>query len=175
LAYDRQKGYIGYKVGGDPLLSCSPLDRLLMIWKDGRCKVVAPPEKLFVDTTLLYCALVDRDRLMTVVYDYDFFCHVKRFPVGGLVTNRESRVAPKGSSILCLADDSPGALFVRYAADPRVKIRQQVFKIERLPVRPRDARGLVLTANRIEYVGAEKPADWDESLTGPPGRISDLG
>jgi topoisomerase IV subunit A len=175
VAYDRQKGYIGHKVAGDALLSCSPLDRLLLIWKDGRCKVVAPPEKLFVDTTLLYCAIVDRERLMTIVYDYDFFCHIKRFPVGGLVTNRESRVAPKGASILFLADDSPEVLFVRYAADPRVKIRQQEFKIARLPVRARDARGLVLTANRIEYIGAEKSDDWDDSLTGPPGRFSDLG
>jgi len=60
---------------------------------------------------------------------------------------------------------------VRYAADPRIEIRQQKFAVERQPLRARDAKGVVLTANRIEYVGAEKPADWDDALTGPPGKF----
>ena len=40
INYDREKGYIGHKIAGEPLISCSPLDRLLLVWKDGRCKVV---------------------------------------------------------------------------------------------------------------------------------------
>ena len=51
---------------------------------------------------------------------------------------------------------------------------QQEFGVKRVPVRDRDARGLVMTAKRIEFVGAAKPADWDDTLTGPPGRFSDL-
>jgi hypothetical protein len=46
--------------------------------------------------------------------------------------------------------------------------------VKRVPVRDRDAKGLVMTAKRIEFVGAAKPADWDDTLTGPPGRFSDL-
>jgi topoisomerase-4 subunit A len=43
INYDREKGYIGHKIAGEPLISCSPLDRILLVWKDGKCKVVAPP------------------------------------------------------------------------------------------------------------------------------------
>jgi topoisomerase-4 subunit A len=173
ISYDREKGYIGNKVQGDPLLSCSPLDRLLLIWKDGRCKVVAPPEKLFVDTSLIHCGVMDRELVMTAVYEWDFFTHIKKFTAGGLITNRESRLTPRGAEIRFLSAGSPPLLYVRYAADERSKIRQQEFKIERLPVRDRDARGPVLTSKRIEFVGASKPADWDDALTGPPGRFSD--
>jgi len=174
IAYDREKGYIGHKIAGAPLLSCSPLDKLLLVWKDGRCKAVPPPEKLFVDTSLIYCAVLDRDRMMTVVFEWELFTRIKKFAVGGLITNHEYRLAPRGANIRFLADDNPPLLYVRYAADARSKIRQQEFGVKRVPVRDRDAKGLVMTAKRIEFVGAAKPADWDDTLTGPPGRFSDL-
>jgi topoisomerase-4 subunit A len=173
IHYDREKGYIGYGLEGEPLISCSPLDRLLLVWKDGRCKVVAPPEKLFVDKTLIYCAILERERVLTVVYELDFFTHFKKFQVGGLNTNRESRIAPRGAHIRFFTDEDPAALYVRYAQDPRIKIRQQKFAVERQPLRSRDAKGSVLTANMIEYVGGEKADDWDDDLTGPPGKFID--
>jgi len=172
VAYDRDKGYLGTRIGGDALLSCSPLDRLLLVWKDGRCKVVPPPEKLFVDHSVLYCAVLDRNRELLLVYEYDLFTHIKKFIVGGLVTNREYRLAPKGANVRFLADDRPDVLFVRYAADGRSRIRQQEFAVDRLPVRDREAMGPVMTSKRIEFVGAVRPPDWDESQTGPRGRFS---
>lgn len=173
IQYDRQKGYIGYKISGDPLTICSPLDRLLLIWKDGRCKVIAPPDKLFVDTSLIYCEILDRERILTAVFEYDFFTYYKKFQVGGLNTNRETRIAPKGANIRFFSVDNPEKLFVRYASDERIKIRQQQFLVGNQPLRNRDAKGLVLTANTIEYVGAEKASDWDDALTGPPGKFLD--
>ncbi|HYK90886.1 MAG TPA: DNA topoisomerase IV subunit A [Acidobacteriota bacterium] len=174
IAYDREKGYIGHKIAGSPLLSCSPLDKLLLVWRDGRCKVVSPPEKLFVDTSMMYCAVADRERVMSAVFEWELFTRIKKFAAGALITNRDYRIAPKGSHILFLADDCPPVLYVRYAADTRSKIRQQEFGVGRVPVRDRDAKGLVMTARHIEFIGASKPADWDDSLTGPPGRFSDL-
>jgi topoisomerase-4 subunit A len=171
--YDRAKGYIGHKVAGDALITCSPLDRLLLVWKDGRCKVVAPPEKLFVDTSLIYCAFLDRERVMTAVYELDFFIYYKKFKMGGLVTNRESRFAPRGAMLRFFTDEDLEALYVRYTADARIKIRQQKFAVERQQVRGRDAKGLVLTANQIEYIGSEKAPDWNDELTGPPGKFID--
>ena len=108
---------------------------------------------------------------MTAVYELDFFTYYKKFTVGGLLTNRESRIAPKGANMRFFSDENPPALFVRYTADARIKIRQQRYAVERQPVRGRDGKGLVLTANMIEYVGAEKAPDWDDALTGPPGKF----
>jgi topoisomerase-4 subunit A len=175
ICYDRAKGYIGTGIEGEPLLRCSPLDRLLLIWKDGRCKVVAPPEKMFVDTTMIHCGILDRERVMSVVFEWDLFTHIKKFAAGGLITNRESRIAPKGANIRFLSDEEVSVLYVRYVADSRSRIRQQEFKVERVPERDRDAKGMVMTAKRIEYVGSEKPKDWNDALTGPPGRFSNLG
>jgi hypothetical protein len=126
---------------------------------------------MFVDTTLVYTEILDRARVMTAVYELDFFTYYKKFTVGGLLTNRESRIAPKGANLRFFSDEDPTVLYVRYAADPRIKIRQQRYAVERQPVRGRDVKGLVLTANMIEYIGAEKAADWDDALTGPPGKF----
>jgi topoisomerase IV subunit A len=174
IAYDREKGYIGYKVAGAPLLSCSPLDRLLLAWNDGRCKVTAPPEKLFVDTSMIYCAIADRARIVTLVFEWEFFTYIKKIAAGGLVTNREYRLAPKGAAVRFFADDNPPVLYVRYVPDSRSKIRQQEFAVRRLPVRDREAKGFVMTSKRVEFIAAEKAGDWNDALTGPPGRFSDL-
>lgn len=171
--HDPQKGYIGHKIAGEPRLTCSPLDRLLLVWQDGRCKVVAPPDKLFVDTNLIYCEILDRERVMTVVYEFDFFTYYKKFKIGGLVANRESRIAPKGAHVRFFSVDDTPELFVRYAADERIQIRQQTYAVDAQPLRGRDAKGLILTANMIEYVGADRPEDWDDALTGPPGKFLD--
>jgi topoisomerase-4 subunit A len=171
IHYDRENGYIGHKIEGDPLVPCSPLDRLILIWRDGRCKVAAPPEKLFVDTNLLYCAILDRDRVFTVVYELDFFSYFKKFTIGKLVTNRESHIAPKDSNIRFFSDSNPPKLYVRYKAEARAKIRQQKFSLVRQPLLARDAKGSVFTANTIEYIGENKAADWNDKLNGPPGKF----
>ena len=158
---------------GETHLSCSPLDRILLVWKDGRCKVVSPPEKLFVDSTLIHCDILDRGKVLAAVYELDFFTYYKKFAIGRLQTNRESRLAPRGAAIRFFSDENPSALYVRYAADARIKIRQQVFALERRPLGERDAKGVVLTANTIEYIGADKAPDWDDDLTGPPGKFLD--
>jgi hypothetical protein len=121
---------------------------------------------------LIYGAILDRERVITMVYECDLFTHIKKFAADGLITNREYRLAPKGAGIRFFADDNPSILYVRYTADARTRIRQQEFTVDRLPVRGRDASGMVMTSKRIEFIGAAKPADWDDTLTGPRGRLS---
>jgi topoisomerase-4 subunit A len=171
VCYDREKGYLGHKITGDALAICSPLDRLLLIWKDGRCKITAPPEKLFVDANLIHCAILDREQTVSLVYESDFFTYYKKFKIGTLAVNRESRIAPKGANIRFLSADDLQELYVRYRAGEHVKIRQQRFSVAKQPLVARDAMGLVLTANRIEYIGGEQAEDWNDALTGPPGKF----
>ena len=174
IAYDRTKGYLGHKISGDPLLTCSPLDKLLLVWRDGRCKVIAPSDKSFVDSTLIHCAILDRERVLTVAYELDLFTHLRRFVTGGLITNREYRLAAKGAQVRFFSDDNPAALYVRYANPGKPPIHQQVFALDAVPVRDRDTRAPVLTSRRIADIGSAKPADWNDELTGPPGRLMPL-
>ena len=175
IAYDREKGYLGHKVAGAAQFQCSSLDKLLLVWRDGRYKIVAPPEKLFVDTGLLHCAVMERDRVLIVVYGDSFFTYIKKFSPGGSVTNREYRCIPRGSDIRLLADDDPPLLYVRYAATEKTQtIKQQEFETESLPVKDREFRGAMLTSKKTDYIGKTKAADWDDTQTGPRGKYMNV-
>ena len=69
VAYDRESGYVGYKVSGDEFKQdCTKFDKLLLVFKDGTYKVIELPEKLFVGPDLLFCGLPERDRVFTCAY-----------------------------------------------------------------------------------------------------------
>jgi topoisomerase-4 subunit A len=175
LSHDREKGYLGHKIAGTALFQCSSLDKLLLVWKDGRYKIVSPPEKLFVDAGLIHCAVLDRERVLTVVYGDSFFTYIKKFIPGGSVTNREYRCIPRGSEIRLLADDDPPLLYVRYAGSETQTIKQQEFPTEPLPVKDRESRGAMLTSKKTSYIGKTKPKDWDDTQTGPRGTYMNVG
>ena len=175
IAHDVEKGYVGHEVAGKALFQCSSLDKLLLVWRDGRYKIVAPPEKLFVDTSLLYCAVLERERVLTVVYGDSFFTYIKKFVPGGSVTNREYRCIPRGAEIRLLADDNPPLLYVRYAGAENQAIKQQEFPTDVLPVKDREFRGAMLTSKKTAYIGKTRPADWDDALTGPRGTYMNVG
>ena len=172
ISHDKAKGYLGHRVAGEPVLECSSLDKLLLVWRDCRYKAIPPPEKLFVDGGLLYCGLLDRERVLTVVFREEGFARIRKF-TAGTVTNREYRCAPEGSDILFFSDTVPETLYVRYDVAETATIRQQEFDILKVPVRDRDGKALVLSSKKIAYIGSAKPADWDDALTGPKGTFMD--
>jgi topoisomerase-4 subunit A len=170
---DKAKGYLGHKVAGAPLLECSSLDKLLLVWKDGRYKAVPPPEKLFVDTTLIQAAVLDRERVMTVVYNEEGFTRIRKF-TAAVVTNREYRCIPKGAHILFFSDKDVSTLYVQYDVPETAAIRQQEFDTTSLAVRDRDGKPSLMSSKKIAFIGAEKPKKWDDALTGPKGTYMDF-
>jgi topoisomerase-4 subunit A len=168
IFHDPAKGYLGYKVDGAAMVECSSLDRLLIVWKDGRYKVIAPPDKLFIDTGLAHCSIARKDQAMTVVYTEGGLTYIKKL-AGGAILNKEYRAAPEGSEMRLFTDSVPPVLYVRYHEQKGQLIRQQEFTTESLSKRDRESPGVMMTSKDIEYIGATKPADWNNDLTGPKG------
>jgi hypothetical protein len=134
---------------------------------------VPPPEKLFVDKTLVHCAILDREKILLVVYREGGFTFIRKF-AGGAVTNREYRCAPEGADVLLFADELPATIYVRYDVPPTAAIKQQEFDTTRLPLRTRDGKASLMSSKRIAFVGAARPNDWDDTLTGPSGVYMDF-
>ncbi len=174
LNWDKAKGYLGYKIAGAPLFACSSLDKVLLVWKDGRYKAVPPPEKLFVDTGLIHSAILDRDRVLTVVYHEDGFTRIKKL-ASTLVTNREYRCIPRGAHIVFFTDQEVPTLYVQYDVPEATAIRQQEFDITTLPVVGREGAASMMSSKKIATLGATKPKKWDDALTGPKGRFMNFG
>jgi len=159
---DREKGYLGTAVEGKLLFECSSLDKLVAVWSDARYKVFPPPEKLFTDTTLLYAARYDRDRVMTVVYFWEPFTYLKRFSFGGAIQNKDYLCAPEGAKVIFFSDAEVPELYVRYKPAKNQKIHQQIFKPGDVPVKGVQSRGNMMTSKLVDKIsaGPEKPRWW---------------
>src|SRR4051812_18342949 len=69
VSYDRESGYVGYKVNGEEFKNdCTKFDKILLVFKDGTYKVTELPEKMFVGPELFFCGLPDRERVFTCAY-----------------------------------------------------------------------------------------------------------
>ena len=170
VKFDKENHYIGTDLrGADELFKCSSLDEILCIWKDGRFKKIQPPDKFFVDKDIMEIFLFqqekDRDREYTCVYEEPLygFAYVKRFAFGGLIRNKEYRLAPPKSKILYFTDGCPEQLYVKFKPAKGQKIHQQMFDPKEVTVRGSSARGIQMTTKPIARCSANKGSWWDES------------
>src|SRR5581483_12481281 len=113
VAYDRESGYVGYKVSGEEFrMDCTKFDKLIMVFKDGHYKVTELPEKLFVGPDLVYCGIPERDRVFTLAYTNRDATYLKRFTFGGTIMNKIYHCIPPKSKILFFEADTPTELYI---------------------------------------------------------------
>ncbi len=164
VAYDRESGYVGYKVNGEEFkLECTKFDKLLLVFKDGTYKVTELPEKLFVGPELFYCGLPDRDTIFTCAYTDRHASYLKRFTFGGTIMNKAYLCIPDKSRILYFAPATPKQLYVRYKPAPHQKINQQTCDPNKVEVKSPKTRGRQISIKDISSVTAEPTRGWDEA------------
>ena len=195
IKWDRENHYVGSGLrGGDELFKCSSLDELIFVWRDGRFRKTLPEDKIFVDKDLLavlrYDQEKDRDtRDFTCVYEEGSygFSYIKRFRFGGLIRNKEYRLAPEKpkSKVIFFQEGCPDMVYVKFKPAKGQKIHQQYFlpkeQVERVStetggkemqdvvaIRNAGARGKQLTTKPIARIASAKGSWWDDSE--PPSK-----
>ncbi|MCQ2393988.1 MAG: DNA topoisomerase IV subunit A [Kiritimatiellae bacterium] len=193
IKYDKENHFVGSGLkGGDELFKCSSLDKLVFVWKDGRYKMTPPSDKIFVDKDLLEVFLFnpekDRDREFVCVYEEPLygFSYIKRFTFGGMINNKDYRLAPEKSKVLFFDEGCPPQLYVKFKPAKNQKIHQMLFqplelvekgldekgKPKKCPVvevRGATARGIQLTTKAISRVSATKGTWWEENEVSTKG------
>jgi len=166
VAYDRESGYVGYKVNGEEFkLECTKFDKILLVFKDGTYKVTELPEKLFVGPELFYCGLPDRETVFTCAYTDRKASYLKRFKFGGTILNKAYLCIPDKSRILYFEMGTPKVLYVRYKPAPHQKINQQTCDPAKIEVKSPKTRGRQISIKDISSVTAEPTRGWDEKAT----------
>ena len=189
IRWDKENNYVGSGLkGGDEIFKCSSLDELILVWKDGRFRKVQPEDKIFVDKDLLsiirYDQEKDREKDYTIVYEEGGygFSYVKRFRFGGLIRNRDYRLAPEKpkSKVLLFQPGCPDTLYVKFKPAKGQRIHQQYFlpkeQVKRtnpetgkpenqdiVPIRAASTKGKQLTTKPISRISASKGSWWDET------------
>ena len=163
VSYDRESGYVGYKVNGEEFKNeCTKFDKILLVFKDGTYKVTDLPEKMFVGPELFYCGLPDREKVFTCAYTNRQASFLKRFAFGGTILNKAYSCIPEKSRILYFAPDTPKVLYIRYKPAPHQKISQQTCDPSEIEVKGPKTRGRQISIKDIGSVTAEPTRGWDE-------------
>lgn len=189
IKWDKENNFVGSGLrNGDELFKCSSLDELIFVWKDGRFKKTQPEDKIFVDKNLLavirYNQEKDREsREFTVVYEEGSygFSYIKRFRFGGLIRNKDYRLAPEKpkSKILFFQEGCPDTIYVKFKPAKNQKIHQQYFlpkeQVKRVnpetkkledqdvvAVRAAGTKGKQLTTKPIARISSSKGSWWDD-------------
>jgi topoisomerase-4 subunit A len=163
VAYDRESGYVGYKVSGEEFkVECTKFDKILLVFKDGTYKVTELPEKLFVGPELFYCGLPDREKIFTCAYTDRKASYLKRFKFGGTILDKAYLCIPDKSRILFFGPDTPKILYVRYKPAPHQKINQQTCDPSKIEIKSPKTRGRQISIKDISSVTAEPTRGWDE-------------
>jgi topoisomerase-4 subunit A len=170
VAYDRESGYVGYKVTGEEFkLECTKFDKILLIFRDGSYKVCELPEKLFIGQELILCTLPDREKVFTCVYTDRDASYLKRFTFGGSILNKVYSCIPEKSRILYFAPETPKILYIRYKPAPHQKISQQTCDPSLVEVKTPKTLGRQISIKDISSVTSGPTRGWDE--TAPTTKI----
>ena len=181
IRYDKENHFVGSGLrGGDELFKCSSLDKLVFVWKDGRYKMCSPVDKLFVDKDLLEVFLFnpekDKAREFVAVYEEPLygFSYIKRFTFGGMINNKEYRLAPEKSKLLYFEAGCPEQFYIKFKPAKAQKIHQMLFEPLELvdkggngkkpvvEVRGATTRGIQLTTKAIARISPTKGPWWDD-------------
>jgi topoisomerase-4 subunit A len=166
VAYDRESGYLGYKVTGEEFrVDCTKFDKILMVFKDGHYKVVELPEKLFVGPDLFYAAVPDRDQVFTCAYTDRDASYLKRFTFGGTILNKEYFCIPPKSRVLYFEPGTPETLYIRYKPAPHQKINQQTCKPSEIDVKSPRTLGRQISIKDIGSITSQPTRGWDPEAT----------
>ena len=155
IVFDNQRGFLGQALKGDVSFRCSPHDRLLLVWDDGRYQVMPPPEKLFVDKNLTYFNIFDRDKIFTVVYTTFAATFIKRFTFGGAIMNRDYYCAPEHAKIRCLTDRSATEVRLKYRHIKGARVDEQTFALDGFVLRGPKSRGNQVTKRTVTSATAK--------------------
>jgi topoisomerase-4 subunit A len=152
IAYDQERGFLGHQVKGEAAFRCSPLDRLLLVWDNGRYQMIPPPDKLFVDKNLTHFGIFERDKVFTLVYSTAKATFVKRFAFGGAIMNRDYQCAQDNARIRLLTDRPITEIRLKYRHAKGARTDEQSFGASDFPVRGPKTRGNQVTKRTVTSV-----------------------
>jgi topoisomerase-4 subunit A len=154
IAYDRERGFLGYQIKVEPSFRCSPLDRLILVWENGRYQMIAPPDKLFVDQNLAYFAIFDREKIFTLVYSTPQATFLKRFAFGGAIMNRDYHCAQENAKIRLLTDRPVNEIRLKYRPAKGARTDEQSFSVGDFAIRGPKTLGNQVTKRTVTSVTA---------------------
>jgi topoisomerase-4 subunit A len=126
------------------------------------------PDKFFVDKGMWYCGFMDEkttaNTIFTVVFKNDTtgYPYIKRCKIEKFILNKGYSIIPEKCTLMKLTTDQDSLAVVEYKPKPRLKVKEESFRIRDYLVKGVKAGGVRL-ANK-EVKSAKFVRDTGENL-----------
>ena len=156
LYINREEGFIGTGLKKDEFVAnCSPIDDVIIFYRDGKYVITPVADKKFVGKNILYINIFkknDKRTIYNVAYrdGRDGTCYMKRFAVTGIVRDREydlTQGKPDSRVLYFSANPNGEAEVIKVTLKPNPRVRKIVFEedLSQLAIKGRQAIGNILT------------------------------
>jgi topoisomerase-4 subunit A len=158
VGFNLETGLFGYHVKTDCEMSfaCSEYDRILLIFKDGRYKVIHVVDKIFVGSELIWAGKVDGKEIFNVIYrdGKKTTSFVKRFHTPKFIIGKEYRLFPqhKNSFIQFIKLGEEIRVRVTFAPLKRAKTNSQRLYFDEFLVKGTAALGKRISTRIVRQV-----------------------
>ncbi len=162
LYVDYKEGFAGYELKNAQFVSnCSDIDNVLVVRKDGTYFVTKVQPKFYIGKNVIYIGIVKKSDTSTV-YNVAYrdgktgYTYVKRFKLGGITRDREYNLTqgtPHSAILYFSANKGEEEIVnVKLVPKPRLKKREFDFNFGQLPIRNRNAQGVILTKHAVHKI-----------------------
>lgn len=168
LYINRDEGFIGTALKKDePLFACSPLDDIILFYRDGTYVVTHVREKMPLGKHLLHVAIFkrkDERTIYNVIYQNGRggTYYMKRFNVTGVTRDREYNVGQKdvpGTRVAYFSANPNGeAEVVKVTLKPKNRLKSLQIDVDfgRLPIKNRGSIGNIVTRNEVARISLKE-------------------
>ncbi|MDE5761010.1 MAG: DNA gyrase/topoisomerase IV subunit A, partial [Bacteroides sp.] len=156
LYINREEGFIGTGLKKDEFIgNCSPIDDVIVFFRDGRYIITPVTDKKFVGKNILYANVFkknDKRTIYNVCYrdGKEGTSYIKRFAVTSVVRDREYDVTqgtPDSRVTYFTANPNGEAEVIKVTLKPNPRVRHLIFEedFSRINIKGRQAMGNILT------------------------------
>lgn len=165
VGLDRKGGYIGTAVSGADSFKCTEFDRIVVLNRDGKFKVMNIPDKLFVGR-FAEAFVVDKDQVYNVIYKETKtgLAYHKRCKIDKFILEKEYKLFPDKCKLELFETNYGIVLDCELEDTARSKDQAAELIFDDIPIRSASAKGFK-TANRpiTKFLkkkrGTEKPPE----------------
>ncbi len=155
VGFDPVNGFLGTKVPSDTSFACTNFDKLLVMQREGTYRVMAVPDKMFVngDGETIYTGIADKKAVFSALYrDAKGICYAKRFVVDKFILDRLYEYLPEGSTLELLTTDENVVVEIEFKKKPRQRVKKIDFVLDDVPIKGVKAKGIRINGKEVKRI-----------------------
>ena len=167
LYINREEGFIGTGLKKDEFIgNCSPIDDVIIFFRDGKYIITPVADKKFVGKNILYANIFkknDKRTIYNVCYrdGKEGTSYIKRFAVTSVVRDREYDVTqgtPDSRITYCTANPNGEAEIIKVTLKPNPRVRRIIFEedFSNINIKGRQAMGNILTKLPVHKIALKQ-------------------